>query len=176
MFYVSIRTFRRKNITFWKICKLLQHFRTLSKQFLALCQKIFVRSVKTGFYVSKGPIWSKKTLFENCSIFETSSYLGQQDFIFCLKVFGGVVKAPLHVSVRASREKQKLSLKKAFSIFFEPWLKNFWFPFGRKSYDYQKCNFRIPRTNLKRKTFFWKIYGVRNTFGPRAKTFQPFVD
>ena len=90
---------KKNHLFLKKNSKFFHHFRILSKQFLYLCHKIFVKSVKTGFYVSKGPFWSKRFSFENCSISETSSYLEQQDFIFCWKFLGGVVKAALYVSV-----------------------------------------------------------------------------
>ena len=54
---------KKKRVFLKKNCMLFHHFRILSKQFLALYHKKFVRTVKTGFYVSKGPIWSKKNSF-----------------------------------------------------------------------------------------------------------------
>ena len=149
----------------------------MRKQFLAPRHENSVRSVKTGFYASNGPFWSKKFLFENRSILETSSYLEQQDFIFFVgKLSAGLSK--LHfVFLLEHSEKNKNFLRKNFFLYFLNlgW-RIFGFPTEKKPYGYQKCKVRVPRTIWKRQMFFWKIDGLRNTFGLWAKTFQSFVD
>ena len=54
---------KKNHLFLKKNSKFFHHFRILSKQFLYLCHKIFVKFVKTGFYVSKGPFWSKRFSF-----------------------------------------------------------------------------------------------------------------
>ena len=76
-----------KNLSLKKIVIIFNFFGYCVNNFWAPCHKHFVRNVKTGFYASNGPFWSKKYLFENRSILETSSYLEQQDFIFLLENF-----------------------------------------------------------------------------------------
>ena len=148
----------------------------MRKQFLAPCKKNFVRSVKTGFYVSNGPFWRKKALFENCLIFETSSYLEQQDFIFLLENFRrGCQSCTLCFCWNIAR-KTKTSSEKTFFYIFWTLVKEFSVFHRKKPYVYQKCNVRVPRTILKRQMFFLKIDGLRNTFGLWAKSFQSFVD
>ena len=167
---------KKKRVFLKKYCKFFHHFRILSKQFLALYHKKFVRSVETGFYVSKGPIWSKKFLFENRSILETSSYLEQQDFIFLLEKFRrGCQSCTLCFCWNIARKTKTFS-EKIFLYLFWTLVKEFSVFHRKKPYVYQKCNVRVPRTILKRQMFFWKIDGLRNTFGLWAKTFQSFVD
>ena len=148
----------------------------MRKQFLAPRHENSVRSVKTGFYASNGPIWSKKVLFENRSISETSSYLEQQDFIFLLENFRrGCQSCTLCFCWNIAR-KTKTSSEKIFFYIFWTLVEEFSVFHRKKPYGYQKCNVRVPRTILKRQMFFWKIDGLRNTIRLWAKTFQSFVD
>ena len=87
--------------------KLFKHSRKLCEQFLSFCHKNFIVALKNGFYVSKGTLWSKKKIFEKCLIFETYSYIEQnENRLFVQKVSARLSKLHLMFLLNILEKKQ----------------------------------------------------------------------
>ena len=134
---------KKNHLFLKKNSKFFHHFRILSKQFLYLCHKIFVKPVKTGFYVSKGPFWSKRFSFWKLFNFGNKLVPWTTRLPFFVENFSAGL-SELYFMILLEHSEKKNFRKKVFSIFFEPWLKNFWFPTGKKIVGLSKMQFTYP--------------------------------
>ena len=90
-FYVCIRTFWQKLLSFWERCNLLS-LSDLQRNFFWILSKIFSEVLKTAFYVSIWILWAKRVSWKLFSCFRLFRTLSKRFLTICREVFCGVVK------------------------------------------------------------------------------------